>query len=64
MWFISTILYGMFKIQNAPFTFAKANIATSDNSPMLGEHTQEVLTSVLSLTVDQVEELRAQKVIA
>ncbi|MFT5133831.1 MAG: CoA:oxalate CoA-transferase [Gammaproteobacteria bacterium] len=56
--------YGMFKIQNAPFTFAKANVATSNKSPMLGEHTQEVLTSVLSLTTDQVDELKAQKVIA
>jgi len=32
--------YGMFKIQNAPFTFAKANVATSNKSPMLGEHTR------------------------
>ncbi|MFT5211364.1 MAG: CoA:oxalate CoA-transferase [Flavobacterium sp.] len=56
--------YGMFKIQNAPFTFAKANIATSDKSPMLGEHTEEVLTNVLSLSADEVNELRVQKVIA
>ena len=48
----------------ASTSLAQGDVATSNKFPMLGEHTQDVLTNVLSLTLDQVDELRAKKVIA
>jgi len=56
--------YGMFKIQNAPYSFASVDISTSANSPGLGEHTDQVLSERLGYDAGKIAGLRADKVIA
>ena len=56
--------YGMFKIQNAPYIFASVDISTSNESPRLGEHTDQVLSQYLGYGEDQISSLRGSKVVA
>jgi len=56
--------YGMFKIQNAPYSFASVDISTSAKSPGLGEHTDQVLSEMLGYEAGRIAKLRADKVIA
>jgi len=54
----------MFKIQNAPYIFASVDISTSNESPRLGEHTDQVLSQYLGYGEDQISSLRGSKVVA
>jgi CoA:oxalate CoA-transferase len=56
--------YGMFKIQNAPYTFASIDVSTSSESPGLGEHTDQVLAEKLSYSAEKIASLRQEKVVA
>jgi crotonobetainyl-CoA:carnitine CoA-transferase CaiB-like acyl-CoA transferase len=46
-----------------PFHIAGATLPTATAPPLLGQHTAEVLTSLLGMDAAQLEELRRQKVI-
>jgi CoA:oxalate CoA-transferase len=50
--------YGAFLIQNAPFTFAGVNTSTSSETPALGQHTDEILGSVLGYSAADIGRLR------
>jgi benzylsuccinate CoA-transferase BbsF subunit len=47
---------GRHKVQNAPFTLSETPVANSLPSPMIGEHTREIVEGLLGLPH---EELRA-----
>jgi CoA:oxalate CoA-transferase len=55
---------GSYWIQNAPFQFAGADISTSTEVPLLGEHTDEILAQVLNLSAEEISDLREQRVVA
>ena len=54
---------GIFKIQNAPFKLANIDISTSQLSPKLGQHTDEILSHVLKLADDEIRNLRLNGII-
>jgi CoA:oxalate CoA-transferase len=56
--------YGSYWIQNAPFQFAGADISTSTEVPLLGEHTDEILAQVLNLSEKEISDLHEQQVVA
>jgi len=54
---------GMFVIQNAPFQFSGSDISTASASPLLGEHTDELLREKLSLDEAEIGLLHKQEVV-
>ena len=55
---------GTFMVQNAPFQFAGVDISTSTSVPLLGEHTDEVLTQSLGLSKEEISRLHDQGIVA
>jgi crotonobetainyl-CoA:carnitine CoA-transferase CaiB-like acyl-CoA transferase len=55
---------GSYWVQNAPFQLAGADISTSTQFPLLGEHTDEILAQVLNLSAEEISDLREQRVVA
>ena len=51
------------KTTGNPIKFSRTDIAPSMISPNLGEQTNEILTSVLNLTSDQLDQLRGDEII-
>lgn len=47
----------------APFVFTKTPMIMETAAPILGEHTDEVLTNMLEYTSDEVEQMKAEKVL-
>jgi CoA:oxalate CoA-transferase len=54
---------GNFKVVNTPFKFSRTPYRVQSASPELGEHTVEVLTSILNMTPENITELKAAQVI-
>ena len=50
-------------VLGTPFKFTDTAIAPFGSPPLLGEHTDDVLTSVLSMTDSEIDELRASGVV-
>ena len=61
---ISQAQLGEFLIQALPVNFQHMNHATANWAATLGQHSDDVLSSMLGLSVDQLAELRRKKVIA
>lgn len=55
---------GTYWIQNAPFQFAGTDITTSTRVPVLGEHTDEVLSQMLNLSENEINILKERGVVA
>jgi CoA:oxalate CoA-transferase len=55
--------YGKFKIVNTPFKFSRTPSKPQGYAPELGEHTEEVLHSLLGLNKEEVEKLKKDKVL-
>jgi crotonobetainyl-CoA:carnitine CoA-transferase CaiB-like acyl-CoA transferase len=58
------LLLGKIAIVNRAIKFPGDRQAVPTGPPVLGQHTDEILRDVLGLTSEQVEELRASKVVA
>lgn len=54
---------GVLPFVSQPVKFSNSPAAADNPSPKLGEHTEEVLRTVLGLDADEIESLRATKVI-
>ena len=54
---------GKFKVVNTPFKFSRTPHRVEQASPDLGEHTQEILTDLLGMPQEQIDNLRKQQVI-
>lgn len=50
--------YGKVRIAGCPIKFSETPIKTFDPAPLLGQHTEEILTSVLGYSKTQVAELK------
>ncbi len=61
---ISQAQLGEFLIQALPVNFQHMNHATANWAATLGQHSDDVLSSILGLSADQLAELRRKKVIA
>ena len=55
---------GSIPILNRPIKFAGAPQPTPEAPPVLGQHSDEILSEVLGLTADQIAKLRADKVVS
>jgi CoA:oxalate CoA-transferase len=53
--------FGKFKVVNTPFKFSRTPSKPQGYAPDLGEHTEQVLQSLLGMTKDEVEKLRKDK---
>ena len=51
-------------VLGTPFKFADTELAELRPPPLLGEHTDDVLASVLAMSADDIERLRADRVVA
>ena len=54
---------GSVRVDGQPVHFSKTDWEMTRGAPCLGEHNEEVLTSLLGLSTDEVAELRAEGVI-
>lgn len=54
---------GKFSIPNIPIKFSETPGSIRTSSPLLGQHTDEILTTILGMTVDDVNKLRKEGVI-
>jgi CoA:oxalate CoA-transferase len=54
---------GTFKVVNTPFKFSRTPYKPDIASPELGQHTEEVLASLLQLTPAEIQKLKERKVI-
>ena len=54
---------GALKVVSTPFKFSRTPCTVERASPGLGEHTQEILSSMLGMSAGEIEELRKYKVI-
>lgn len=54
---------GMLKVVNSPIKLSRTPVKLEKASPELGEHTEEILISLLGLSEKQIEELRSEKAI-
>ena len=48
---------------NSPFKFSQTPVRLRDPAPTLGQHTEDVLTSLLGLSADEIAELQAEGVL-
>ena len=54
---------GSFKVVNTPFKFSRTPHRVERAAPDLGEHTEEVLGSLLGITAEEISELRESRVL-
>jgi CoA:oxalate CoA-transferase len=54
---------GRLRLVNVPFKFSRSASGLGDRVPELGEHTEEILTSVLGLSASEVVVLRQQGIV-
>ena len=54
---------GILTIPNSPLKFSNSKHKLNVSSPLLGEHTEEILSGFLGLTIDEIKELKKEKVI-
>ncbi|MDP2917063.1 MAG: CaiB/BaiF CoA-transferase family protein [Dehalococcoidia bacterium] len=54
---------GKLRVVNTPFKFSRNECRVEKASPELGEHTEEILTGLLGMTVEEVGRLREQQAI-
>lgn len=54
---------GSFKVANSPFKFSRTPSGAGGTAPELGEHTAEVLSSLLGITTEEIKQLRDSHVI-
>jgi CoA:oxalate CoA-transferase len=54
---------GVFKVVNTPFKFSRTPCRAEHAAPDLGEHTRDILSSLLGITEEKVDELRTSKII-
>lgn len=54
---------GKFKVANTPFKFSRSQCQVEQASPELGEHTEEILTSLLRMSRKEVSKLMESRVI-
>jgi crotonobetainyl-CoA:carnitine CoA-transferase CaiB-like acyl-CoA transferase len=55
---------GTYWVQNAPFQFSGVDITTSKQAPLLGEHTDQILSKNLNLSSEVISELRDNGVVS
>ena len=48
---------------NSPFKFSQTPVRLRDSAPTLGQHTEDVLTSLLGLSINEIAGLRAEDVL-
>jgi CoA:oxalate CoA-transferase len=53
--------FGKFKVVNTPFKFSRTPSKPQGYAPDLGEHTDQVLQSLLGMTKEEIEKLRKDK---
>ncbi len=54
---------GTFKVVNTPFKFSRTPYKAEHAAPDLGEHTQDILASLLGMTQEEIDELKKSRVI-
>jgi CoA:oxalate CoA-transferase len=59
----SAVKNGVLTVSNSPFKFSRTPPEVKKGAPDLGEHTEEVLTSLLSMDMDTINSLKANGVI-
>ncbi len=54
---------GDFKVVNTPFKFSRTPYKVDKASPELGEHTEQVLSQLLNMTDDEINELKGSGIV-
>ena len=55
---------GLMKLVSPPVKFSESNPSIRSAPPTLGQHTDEILTNVLGMKVEEIESLKSEGVIA
>jgi len=56
-------LFGKVKLPATPMRFSETTVINANPAPLLGEHTEEVLKTLLKMSEDEIAQLRADKTI-
>ncbi len=54
---------GIFKVVNSPFRFSRTQEEKRGHAPILGEHTEEILASLLGISGGEIAQLKQDHVI-
>ena len=63
IWTVPHPTVGEIRLVGSPLKLSETPVASRSHPPLLGEHTEEVLTSLLGYSSDEIRRLRAEKAI-